>query len=347
MNRFIKTGVIVNALLLAACSGGASPSGSTGTSGAGGGGTTSSSSSGSSSSSSGGTGGAATCAACVTVLALAPGSQPLGLFVDAENVYFTQFGTGEVMQAKLDGSSLVTLSTGEPSPVAVQAAGGYVYWVSYADIGVARRTPIGGGEITDLASAPGARELFVGSEHVWWTGEPDDLWRAPVDGLPQGMEPDLLSANTLPNGLAVDAKNLYWVNRLDGGIKRADHAFGGEMVLATGDVPWDVAVDESFVYWTEQGSGEGAGAVRRASKLDGTGAVLLAADVTGPRGMAIDATHVYWANKEDGTIKAVPLAGGPVTVLAAGQLQPANVAVDADFVYWTNFGDDSIVKVHK
>lgn len=346
MRGIFSTGVVVNALLLAACSGGASTSSST-TSGAGGGGTTTSSSATTTSSSTSGTGGAATCTACVTVLSLAPGSEPLGLFIDAENVYWTQFGTGEVMQAKLDGSSPVMLSTGEPSPVAVQATGGFVYWVSYADTGVARRAPIGGGEVMDLAPAPAARELFVGTDQVWWTGEPDDLWRAPVGGLPQGMQPDLLSSNALPNGLAVDAESLYWVNRLDGAIKKADHSFGGQMVLATGDIPWDIAVDDSFVYWTEQGSGVGAGAVRKASKVDGSGAVLLAADATGPRGLAIDATHLYWANKDEGAIKSVPLDGGPVTVLAAGQGQPSNVAVDADFVYWTNFGDDSIVKIHK
>ena len=137
--------------------------------------------------------------------ALAPGSEPLGLFVDAEHLYWTQSGTGEVMQAGLDGSNPVILASGQPSPVAVQAAGGFVYWVSYADTGVARRAPIGGGEVVDLAPAPAARDLFVGAEQVWWTGEPDDLWRAPLTGVPQGTLPALLSSNALPNGLAVDA----------------------------------------------------------------------------------------------------------------------------------------------
>jgi hypothetical protein len=349
MNRRLTTGILLNALLLAACSGGASSGGQGGTGGAssGSGGAAATTSGGGVTTTTSGAGGAASCSACVTLLSLEPGSQPLGLFVDEQHLYWTQFGTGQVMQAALDGSGAVTIASGEQSPVAVQAAGGFVYWVSYAATGVARRAPIGGGTVADLAPAAGARELFVGDEHVWWTGEPDDLWRAPIAGLPQGKEPDLLSNNGLPNGLAVDAHSLYWVNRLDGAIKKADHVFGGEMVLATGDVPWDVAVDETSIYWTEQGSDQGTGAVRKASKLDGSSAVLLASEGSGPRGLAIDAKSVYWANKEDGTIKAVPLGGGPVTVIAAGQDQPANVVVDADFVYWTNFRGDTIVKIAK
>jgi hypothetical protein len=339
--------IVPGALLAAACSGGATGTASSGSGGSGAGNVGVTSSTGATTSASTGTGGDATCAACVTVLALAPGSEPLGLFVDAEHLYWTQSGTGEVMQAGLDGSNPIVLASGQSSPVAVQAAGGFVYWVSYADTGVARRAPIGGGEVVDLAPAPAARDLFVGAEQVWWTGEPDDLWRAPLTGVPQGTVPALLSSNALPNGLAVDAQSLYWVNRLDGAVKKADHSFGGQTVLATGDLPWDIAVDDSHVYWTEQGSGAGAGAVKRASKLDGAGVQLLAADVIGPRGLALDATRVYWANKEDGTIKAVALDGGPVTVIAAGQLQPANVVVDEDFVYWTSFGDDTLVKVHK
>ncbi len=35
-----------------------------------------------------------------------------------------------------------------------------------------------------------------------------------------------------------------------------------------------------------------------------------------PDSLAVDGTHVYWGNSEDGTIKKVPIGGGSVTTLA-------------------------------
>ncbi|MFT3768569.1 MAG: hypothetical protein QM820_24245 [Minicystis sp.] len=329
--------------------GGTEPTGGTG-------GTSSASSStgtgqagtGGSSSSSTGTGGAAvTCAGCVTVATLTPGSQPYGLFVDATSIYWTNFGSGEVLQAGLDGSSPVTLTTGEISPIAVHVLDGFVYWASYAESGVLRRAPVGGGTVVDLMPAPAARDLFVGNGFIWWTREPDDVQRGPIDGLSDAGEPDLLSSNPLANGITADATRIYWVNRLDGSVKRADHDLTNETVLAQGEIPWDVAVDGASIYWTEQGSGEDAGKVMRASKLDGSGATQIAADATGPQGIAVDATNVYWTNKNDGSIKRAPIAGGAVTVIAEGQSAPASIVVDANFVYWTNTDGDTIVRAPK
>lgn len=298
-------------------------------------------------SSSSGSGMPATCSQCTTLATLAPGSMPHGLFVDATNVYWTNLGSGEVQQAKLDGSDPVTLTVGEIAPVAVQVLDGFVYWASYSEAGKVRKAPVGGGNVVDLATAPAVRELYVSADFMWWTRDPDDLHRAPTAGLPMGVEPDLLSANPLPNGLAGDALNLYWVNRLEGGVKKAAHDFSNEVALAKGDVPWDIVVDETSIYWTEQGSMPGAGKVMKASKTDGAGVTMLAADAAGPQGIAVDATRVYWANKNDGTIKSVPITGGAVTVLAAAQVAPANVAVDAHFVYWTDAGGDAIMRAPK
>src|SRR5262249_1590552 len=151
------TWIIVSlSALSAACSsssGGAGGSSASSTSASSGSHASSSSGAGgaSASSSSSGAGGAATCAACVTIAKLPAGSKPYGIFVDDMNVYWTNFGTGEVMQAKLDGSSKVTLTTGEKAPVAVQADGGLVYWVSYSEVGVLRAAPVGGGAVVDIS----------------------------------------------------------------------------------------------------------------------------------------------------------------------------------------------------
>lgn len=296
------------------------------------------------SSSASGVGGA--CSMSEKIADLPTGSQPYGLYVDATNVYWTNFGSGEVMQAKLDGSSPIAITKGEIAPVAVQSEGGFVYWVSYDTNSVARKAPVGGGAVIDLSVAPAAREIFVDQGYVFWSGEPDDIQRADVTGVPEGGTALLLTNNVLPNGLAVDATNVYWVNRFDGYVKKADRDLGNETALANGDIPWDIAVDDTYVYWTEQGSPGGAGKVMRVAKA-GAAPEMLAMDAQGPQGIAIDATRVYWANKNDGTIKAVPLAGGMPTVIACGQEKPQNVVVDATHVYWTNFAGDSVMKIPK
>ena len=50
---------------------------------------------------------------------------------------------------------------------------------------------------------------------------------------------------------------------------------------------------------------------------------------TGPGGLAVDCTNVYWTNSTDGTVMtcAKDGCGNSPTVLASGQLEPHRVAV--------------------
>jgi hypothetical protein len=334
-----------------ATSGGAGGDGSSSTSSSGGsggpGGSPGAGGAASSSVSTTGAGGSAACAACVVVATLPAGSAPYGLFADGTNVYWTNEGTGEVMQAATDGSNLLTLASGQDHPHAVQVSGGVVYWVLYSASGILQTTPVGGGPISDMGPAAAAVELAVGESLVFWTNNPDDIQSVPLTGLPDGGTPNLLTGNPLSNGVALDDTSIYWVNEQDGYVKKADYDLSNETPLANGDVPWGVAVDATHIYWTESGSSPGAGKVMTASKVDGSDSVQLAGSLMDPQGIAVDDTSVYWAGTGDGTINKVPLAGGPITVLAQGQSMPIKVAVDATYVYWTNNAGDTIVKVAK
>jgi hypothetical protein len=277
---------------------------------------------------------------------------PYGLFVDAANVYWTNYGTGEVMQAKLDGTDPVALTTGEDMPISVQAAAGNVYWLSYSTSSVIRAAPVGGGAVVDLALTTEGRQLVIGASTLFWTHEPDDIQSIPVTGLPDGGTEVLLSGNALANGITVDASAVYWVDRGDDAINTAALDLTNEMSLALGVDPWDIAVDATTAYWTEQGAGPGTGRVSAASKVDGSNAITIASMQDSPAGIAVDATHVYWTNlgtqgMSDGTVSKAPIGGGATTVLAAGQGQPINVVVDETYVYWTAMADDRVMKVAK
>ena len=67
---------------------------------------------------------------------------------------------------------------------------------------------------------------------------------------------------------------------------------------------------------------------------------------SGPRGLAVDASSVYWTNSATGNVVKVALTGGSPVTLASGQSEPWGIAVDATSVYWaTNVNPGTIMKV--
>jgi hypothetical protein len=73
---------------------------------------------------------------------------------------------------------------------------------------------------------------------------------------------------------------------------------------------------------------------------------IVASGLPGPSGLAVDATHVYWGDGLDLTVRRAPLAGGPVEVLATHQ-SAALVRLDATYVYWSASGYGSCASVFR
>jgi hypothetical protein len=56
--------------------------------------------------------------------------------------------------------------------------------------------------------------------------------------------------------------------------------------------------------------------------------------LTATRGLAINATNIYWADLTTGKVQTCALAGGAITDVVTGLTSPNGVALDGTYVYW-------------
>jgi sugar lactone lactonase YvrE len=74
----------------------------------------------------------------------------------------------------------------------------------------------------------------------------------------------------------------------------------------------------------------------------GSTPTVVASNAGSPSAIAVDATHVYWADyaPDTGTIRRVTRTGGDVETLASAQERPADLVIDGSSIYWiTERGD--------
>ena len=196
---------------------------------------------------------------------------------------------------------------------------------------------------------------------------------------PMGASGPIMLATTpqSPQGLAVDATNVYWFfDSNPSGDPGPQPPPSGQVlqcakcgcnekpiVLADGQAVGAIAVDATSVYWTNG----------NLTKIPIGGGIptTLARGAAGS--LAVDSTSVYWTGTNgllkvptgggdpttlvskpsvlvavnstsvystdgNGTIFGIPVNGGAIAILATGQT-PSSLAVDAANVYWTNYNN--------
>jgi hypothetical protein len=121
------------------------------------------------------------------------------------------------------------------------------------------------------------------------------------------------------------------------------------------NTPFDLVVDGQFIYWVEVGTLSGEdflsdGAIGRAAKGDGSGVLKLAASLSMPVALAIDATSVYFGETGGGLgnpsagLRRVPLTGGSTTKLLDGIIV-GPVTLDNFSVYYGTLTGDGMLQV--
>jgi hypothetical protein len=225
---------------------------------------------------------------------------PYYVATDTNNVYWTEFGAGNVKRMPLTGGEPTVIASGLDRPAGITVDSNFVYWtVSRAN--TVMRAPLDGSSKPTVVASAQANPIpivAVGGALYWGNYSP-----APAGTI--GMIPA-------------------------GG--------GPPAVFQDGDDPSSLATDDISIYWTNAGAGRAVVKAVMGSLRSPDSQIVIADHQATPDAIAVDADFAYWGNIGDHTVNKAPTAGGgKVTVLAVDQATPIVLCLDSMNVYWTNY----------
>jgi hypothetical protein len=256
----------------------------------------------------------------VAVMASAQNA-PTSLAVDTGGIYWTDQGyepsgspTG-IFMVPSSGGATKALVMGEREPTSIALADGDVYWADFADGNAgpgfiraidARRAPK-----TLESGLPTPTAIAIDAAFVYWTALDGSVRRVPR----AGGAAETLAAGNMANlrawDVAVSGGEVYWAVTANGagatpgfaGIMKVSTGGGTPVLLATSPwYPWWIALDETYVYWTDAGQpGQDDGVVLRAPRAGGPAKVLVVHQRS-PAGIAVDDTSIYWTEELGGRV---------------------------------------------
>ena len=264
-------------------------------------------------------------------------------------IYWTDLETEKIQRANLDGTNIEDIVTGGlaiPLGVALDVAGGKMYWVDWFFTGTIRRANFDGSNVEDIITAglenPWNIALDVAGQKIYWadvvTGK---VQRANFDG---SNVQDIVIGLNKPWDIALDVANekIYWTDRDADKIQRAN--FDGtniqDIVTAGLEDPSYIALDivGEKIYWTDTGK------VQRAN-FDGSNVEgIITAGLEDPRDIALDVAggKMYWTHAEwsaaldaytNGKVQRANLDGSNVEDIVTGLHRPAGIALGFDIPY--------------
>lgn len=280
-------------------------------------------------------------------------AQPAGLAADEGSIYwlqgdYTSNSTLSRRPATVEGvTSALAQSLIAPRALAVNAtsvffaaggAGGWTYVSEVPTTGGNSKQTFANGAGTERIPAIAIEGRSIAL--VWnESGGNVHVIRASSDG---SGAIDVAVKQSGASAVVLRAPYVYW-NSPSGILRSSGQSPAAPEVFSTQSAETvELAADDTALYWAA------ADGKIRSLRFDqpGRAPVVLASDLKSPRGVAVDATHVYWASSTTGEVAAVPKAGGAPIVIATGQ-EPYAIAATATAVFFTDRSAGTLVRVPK
>jgi hypothetical protein len=126
-------------------------------------------------------------------------------------------------------------------------------------------------------------------------------------------------------GVAVDDTYVYFTDSVQNTVSRVVKSGGTPQILAAGQrVPRLVASDGDLLMWTNQGTGQANGSVRKFTKSTGQ-LEAIANGQPGPWTISPLGGSIYWSDVVSGTVLSSSSVGAPIQTVASGLINPAVV----------------------
>ena len=214
-----------------------------------------------------------------SVLTIATGPDPSSVAVGSGYVFWTDLMAGTVSAWSEEGG-VFTVAQAQSQPQSIAVSNGFVYWTNRGtgrsgmddDDGTVMVEAISGGTPVTLAEqqdAPGS--IAVNASTAYWLTASALVSVAASGGTPMtmAMKFDAPTGSLWPRALVLDESHAYWISTVSGGglVSSIPLDGGNESALAraplsgydmnqqptcVGGVPWGLAVDSSYVFFTGQ-----------------------------------------------------------------------------------------------
>lgn len=254
--------------------------------------------------------------------------------------------TGYCVNFKCDAK---TLATGQLTPLDIAVDSTYVYWSTFdKTMGTIAKVPIGGGNVTTLASLQGgprgiALDTTTNPTTVYWV----NFYEGTVKKISSagGAITTLATGQTVAMSLAVTSTTVFWTTAA-GTVAKCPVGGGATILLDNSSQggAGAINVSGSNVYWVGNAKVTNNTMVLKQPLAGGSTTQIYGGSVLGMMDMAMDLNNIYLAEGNSNQILSTGANGGAVTMVASAN-DPFGIALNGASLYWTNYGDGSVEKV--
>ncbi|MFT3773754.1 MAG: hypothetical protein QM820_50925 [Minicystis sp.] len=281
---------------------------------------------------------------------------PRGIAITSDSVLWVNEQSGNVMRVGFGGTPLKIADTSGPR--AIDTVGGVVVWTAQDGLFACTLPSCGSSkhQVFGAAAAGSLRDVAFDGQTVVFSDNGSGSNSGKVLSCAIGScSPISLNTNMVaPEGVELYGGRAFFLDQGNGNQNgNVSSAPKSSQILtqhaASLNFPTGVAVDDTYVYWTER---EPSGHVRRCAYGSGycdnpEDVAPAAGGLARPSDIRIGGGRIYWMNADDGSIMSCPQPGCGGSempkVHVSGRQSLQRLVVGASCVFWTEGGNGGAV----